>query len=76
MSIRIKSPKDFWTGVAYSVIGVIAFWIARDYSFGTDSRMGAGYFPNVLSGLLMVFGVLSLSPGKVLRSAPFPGNRR
>ena len=71
MSSVIKSPKDFWTGVAYSVIGAIAFWIARDYSFGTASRMGAGYFPSVLSGLLMFFGALSLLRGVTKKGAPF-----
>ena len=57
MSSVIKSPKDFWTGVLYFSFGAVAFWVARDYSFGTASRMGAGYFPTVLSGLLMFFGV-------------------
>ena len=71
MSSVIKSPKDFWTGVAYFGFGAIAFWIARDYSFGTASRMGAGYFPSVLSGLLMFFGVLSLLRGVIREGAPF-----
>ena len=71
MSSFIKSPKDFWTGVLYFGFGAIAFWIARDYSFGTASRMGAGYFPTVLSGLLMFFGVLALVRGVTKHGAPF-----
>ena len=71
MSSLIKSPKDFWTGVLYFGFGAVAFWIARDYAFGTASRMGAGYFPTVLSGLLMFFGVLALLRGITKRGAPF-----
>ena len=55
----------------YFGFGAIAFWIARDYSFGTASRMGAGYFPTVLSGLLMFFGVLALLRGVTQHGAPF-----
>lgn len=68
MAAIIKNPKDFWTGALYFGFGAFAFWIARDYSFGSASRMGTGYFPTVLSALLMLFGVLSL-----LRSATKPG---
>ena len=71
MSSLIKSPKDFWTGLLYFGFGAVAFWIARDYAFGTASRMGAGYFPTVLSGLLMFFGVLALLRGITKRGAPF-----
>jgi hypothetical protein len=63
VSTIVKSPKDFWTGVIYMGFGAFAFWIARDYSFGTASRMGPGYFPSVLSGLLMLFGALALLRG-------------
>lgn len=63
MSSLIKSPKDFWTGVMYVGFGGIAFVIARDYSFGSAGRMGPGYFPSVLSCLLMGFGVLALLRG-------------
>ena len=63
MSSVIKSPKDFWTGVLYISFGAIAFWIARDYPFGTARQMGAGYFPSVLSCLLIFFGILALLRG-------------
>ena len=64
----IRGPKDFWTGVIYLLFGGIAFWIARDYGLGTASRMGPGYFPTVLSALLVLIGVIS-----VVRSFIVPG---
>lgn len=64
----IRGPKDFWTGVIYLLFGGIAFWIAQDYGFGTASRMGPGYFPSVLSALLVLIGLISL-----VRSFIVPG---
>jgi hypothetical protein len=63
MSLLIKSPKDFWTGVLYLAFGAIALWIARDYPIGTAGRMGPGYFPTALSLLLMGLGVYILAKG-------------
>jgi hypothetical protein len=60
MSSLIKSPKDFWTGVMYVGFGAIALLIARNYTFGSAGRMGPGYFPTVLSVLLICFGALAL----------------
>ena len=70
MSSVIKGPKDFWKGVAYLSFGAIAYWIARDYSFGSASRMGAGYFPTMLSGLLMLLGLLAVLRGVTRPGAP------
>ena len=67
----IKGPKEFWTGVLFFGVGAAAFLIARTYSFGTASRMGAGYFPAVLSALLMFFGVLLLLRGLRRQGTPF-----
>lgn len=53
----IRSPKDFWAGMIYAVIGAGAWWIGRNYAFGTGARMGPGYFPAVLSAVLFMFGV-------------------
>ena len=60
MISKVQSPKDFWTGLIYLAVGAAVILIARDYSFGTACRMGPGYFPLVLSGLLLVFGVVAV----------------
>ena len=52
--------RDFWAGLSLIVIGAVAFVMALGYPMGTTLRMGAGYFPTVLSGLLMAFGVCLL----------------
>lgn len=59
MTSHVLQKKDFWAGVLYIALGAAAFWIGRDYPMGTAGRMGAGYFPTVLSIILMLIGLLS-----------------
>jgi hypothetical protein len=49
--------KDFWSGVMLLAIGVAAIGIARSYPLGTSLRMGPGYFPTMLGGLLVLGGL-------------------
>lgn len=60
MASLIRNPKDFYTGLLYVGFGVAGLYIAKDYGMGAASKMGAGYFPMVLSGLLTLFGVIAL----------------
>lgn len=60
MASLIRNPKDFYTGLLYVAFGVAGLVIAQDYGMGVASKMGAGYFPMVLSGLLTLFGVIAL----------------
>jgi hypothetical protein len=48
--------KDFLAGSLFIAAGALFFWIGRDYGMGTSRRMGPGYFPTVLSVLLMLIG--------------------
>ena len=56
----IRNQKDFGAGILYIVLGAIGWYIARDYGMGQASRMGPGYFPTVLSVLLIAFGVAAV----------------
>ena len=56
--MKIKSPRDFWAGLMLIVFGVFALVVAqKDYQMGTAVRMGPGYFPTVLGGILAVLGL-------------------
>jgi len=63
MNLEWRSSKDFWAGVMLLGIGLFAAGIARSYPFGTTFRMGPGYFPSVLGGILILFGVVIMAKG-------------
>jgi len=70
MLTRVSSPKDFWTGLIYVALGAAALWLGRDYTFGSAARMGPGYFPLVLSGILVVLGLVSLARSFIAKGEP------
>ena len=63
MQLEIRSNRDVWAGAMLIVTGATSVIIARDYAFGTSLRMGPGYFPSVLGGLLVLFGIYLLASG-------------
>jgi uncharacterized membrane protein len=60
MDRSVLENKDFWAGAFLVAIGAAAMVVARNYTFGTSLRMGPGYFPNILGGLLILFGLYFL----------------
>ncbi|UCG98116.1 MAG: tripartite tricarboxylate transporter TctB family protein [Burkholderiales bacterium] len=56
--MRIKHQKDFWSGLMFLVIGLAFAGFAQQYALGTAQRMGPGYFPTVLGGLLALLGLI------------------
>jgi hypothetical protein len=63
MKIELRNNKDFWAGLMLIVIGAAAMFIARGYPFGSAMRMGPGYFPSMLGGILALFGIYVLIMG-------------
>ncbi len=58
--MKIKSQKDFWSGLMFVAAGLGFAAGATNYSFGTSARPGPGYFPFGLGVLLAVLGALVL----------------
>ena len=54
----IGESKDFWSGVIFLGVGVAFVGLGRHYPMGTTMRMGPGYFPMVLGGLLASIGFI------------------
>ena len=55
---RIKSEKDFFSGLLFMAVGVGFAWGATSYKIGDASRMGPGYFPLLLGVLLAIVGLV------------------
>jgi hypothetical protein len=63
MKFDWRNNRDFFAGLFYIVLGAVGMWIARDYPFGSALRMGPGYFPTVLGGMMIAFGIAVLMMG-------------
>ncbi|MBI3715093.1 MAG: tripartite tricarboxylate transporter TctB family protein [Betaproteobacteria bacterium] len=57
--MKLKNPKDFWSGVMFCLIGFAFAAVVKiyDYPMGTPARMGPGYFPFALALILGFLGV-------------------
>ena len=58
--MKIKSEKDFWSGIMFLVVGIVFAVGATNYSMGTSARPGPGYFPLILSVILAILGAIVL----------------
>ena len=58
--MKMKSQKDFWSGLMFIVAGVGFALGALNYSFGSSARPGPAYFPFGLGILLAVLGAIVL----------------
>lgn len=55
--MKIKSQKDFFSGLMFSGVGAAFAIGATNYTVGNGARMGPGYFPLLLGVLLSIMGV-------------------
>ena len=71
--MKIKSPKDFWSGLMFIGFGLFAtIWALIHYQMGTAVRMGPAYFPAMLGGLLVLLGLIVLFGSFVIEGPKIP----
>ena len=68
---------DFVSGLLFVVVGLSVMWLAGHYNPGTTARMGPGYFPRLLGGVLALLGVIITAQALWQKTpdghdAPFP----
>lgn len=59
----MKITQDAVQGGLFAAIGLIALVMALQYPVGTPGRMGPGFFPLAISGLLTITGVAIILRG-------------
>jgi hypothetical protein len=70
----MKATRDLIAGLMFSGIGLAALIIARNYPFGTTLNMGAGYFPTIVSALILAFGVILVIQEMIKGNGPALGD--
>ena len=53
---RVKAPQDFGAAIVIMLIGLAGLYFGADLTMGTAARMGPGYFPRLLSWLIVAIG--------------------
>ncbi|MFK4769327.1 MULTISPECIES: tripartite tricarboxylate transporter TctB family protein [Rhizobium/Agrobacterium group] len=56
--LKIRNSRDFVGGVTMICVGLLFIWFGRELEVGNSFQMGPGYFPTMLSLLLMAIGAL------------------
>ena len=57
-SLKIKSQRDFWSGLMFLVVGIVFAIGARYYSLGNSAHPGPGFFPLLLSVIMAILGAV------------------
>jgi hypothetical protein len=70
--VPLFDNKNVLSGVFFIGVGGLGLFMAQDYPMGTALRMGPGYFPIVLSAMLILFGIYCLVQG-LLKPEKLPG---
>ena len=68
----MKNVQDFVAGLLFTAFGAAALWYGQGYNFGTATRMGPGYLPNVLGWSLVGIGVFITLRAFVISGVPIP----
>jgi Tripartite tricarboxylate transporter TctB family len=68
--MRVRSPKDFWSGLIFIAIGAAFMVLARQYRLGDLHRMGPAMFPTMVGGLLACLGLALAGRAFVLDGPP------
>ncbi|WP_396270882.1 tripartite tricarboxylate transporter TctB family protein [Ideonella sp.] len=67
--MKIKSQRNFWSGLMFIVIGLSFAWGATNYSFGSSANPGPGYFPFGLGLILAVLGAMVIFTALTIETA-------
>jgi putative tricarboxylic transport membrane protein len=71
--VRIANPRDFTAGVLFGALGLFAaVYAAMHYKIGTAVRMGPGYFPLWVGGLVALLGFVLAVRSLRIEGPPVP----
>jgi hypothetical protein len=56
--MKIRSPKDFWSGLFFIVVASGFIGLSQRYGMGDMHRMGPALFPTLVGALLAFLGVV------------------
>jgi len=70
--MRIRSPKDFWSGLFFIAVAVGFIGLSRKYNMGNMHRMGPALFPTLVGTLLAGLGLVMALRSFAIDGPPVP----
>lgn len=70
--LAAANKRDFLSGLFFTGVGAVSVWMAQGYRMGRAARMGPGYFPLILSGALVLLGVVISASALRSEASPVP----
>lgn len=70
--MKLRSPKDFWSGLFFIAIALGFIGLSHRYGIGTMHRMGPALFPTLVGVLLAGLGSVIALRAFVLDGPPVP----
>jgi len=70
--MRIRAPKDFWSGLLFIAVAAAFIGLAQQYKMGDMHRMGPALFPTLVGALLAVLGAIIALRSFVIDGPPVP----
>jgi hypothetical protein len=70
--MRIRSPKDFWSGLFFVAVAAGFIGLSLQYGTGTMHRMGPGLFPILVGVLLVGLGLIIALRAFAIDGPPVP----
>jgi putative tricarboxylic transport membrane protein len=68
-ALRIRSPRDFWGGLALVAVAGLAFWLTGDLGGMQGVSFGPGTAPRLFAGMLAALGLIIAITG-LLQDGP------
>jgi hypothetical protein len=68
--LRVKSPQDLGAGAVFILIGAAGLIFGQELRIGSAARMGPGYFPLMLSVLIIAVGLIVGARGVTVDGPP------
>jgi hypothetical protein len=57
--------KDFFSGLIFLILGSVFKIYSNLYEIGTSSSMGPGYFPDIISNILIILSIVLIIKGLI-----------
>jgi hypothetical protein len=70
--MKIRSPKDFWSGVFFIAVAAAFIGLSYPYGMGNMHRMGPALFPTLVGGLLAILGLIIAARSFAIDGPPVP----